>query len=56
MRILITEQDIQNTYIQSLIEAYKTAGCEVVFGPVDFFLSNYILEILRIQWPETLYR
>ena len=56
MRILITEQDIQNTYIQSLIEAYKTAGCEVVFGPVDFYLSNYIPDILHIQWPETLYR
>jgi glycosyltransferase involved in cell wall biosynthesis len=56
MRILITDQDIQNTYIYSLIEAYKRRGCEVISGPVDFYTTNYCPDLLHIQWPEGLYR
>jgi glycosyltransferase involved in cell wall biosynthesis len=55
MRVLISDQDIQNTYIYSLIEAYKRAGCEVISGPVDFYTTNYCPDLLHIQWPEGLY-
>ncbi len=56
-KVLITENNFQNAYIPSLIEAYKRAKCEVVAGgAISFYLSNFKPDILHIHWPETLYK
>lgn len=56
MKILITEHDIANPYVYSLINAYQRAGCQVVTGSLNFHLSNEVPDLLHIQWPESLYR
>lgn len=56
MIVQITENPGYNSYIGSLIEAYKIAGHTVVCGPNNFFYSNLVPDVLHIHWPERLYR
>jgi beta-1,4-mannosyltransferase len=55
MKILIAANNGQNSYIASLANAYKRAGCEVVVDVDNFFLSNYHPDILHLHWPDYLY-
>ncbi|PID59191.1 MAG: hypothetical protein CR986_06860 [Ignavibacteriae bacterium] len=56
MKILITEKPGYNSYSISLIKAYQELGHTVVCDSSNFFSSNFIPDILHIQWPETLYK
>ena len=55
MKVLIAADNTPNSYIASLAEAYKEAGCEVVIDVDNFHLSNYSPDILHIHWPEYLF-
>jgi len=55
MIILIADQPGTNSYLTSLIEAYKAAGLTVICGYHNFFYSNIKPDILHIQWPEKMY-
>ena len=55
MNILIADNPGLNSYVTSLIEAYKKADINVICGLHNFFYSNFIPDILHIQWPEKLY-
>lgn len=57
MNILITEKPNQaNAYIDSLASAYKKSGNSVIFTIDNFYFSNFIPDIVHINWPETLYK
>lgn len=45
-----------NQYIEEISKAYQKQGHDVIFGSKNFFFSNFIPDIVHIQWPEALYR
>lgn len=55
MTVLITDQPGTNSYLTSLINAYKEKGLKVICGSRNFFYSNIVPDFLHIQWPEKLY-
>lgn len=55
MTILIADNPGTNSYLTSLIDAYKKAGLEVICGLHNFFYSNLVPDVLHIQWPEKIY-
>lgn len=55
-QVLLPHRLLGNIYVRELGDAYKEAGCEVIFGPENFFESNIIPSIVHVQWPEELYR
>lgn len=55
MTILIADQPGTNSYLSSLINAYKNAGMTVICGVHNFFYSNFLPDVLHLQWPEKLY-
>jgi hypothetical protein len=56
MLVLVAENQQNNSYTTSLINAYKDEGNNVVCDPHNFFYSNLIPDILHIHWPERLYQ
>ncbi len=52
MIIFIADEPINNSYVASLIEAYKKQNNIVVCGVRNFYLTNLKPDILHIQWPE----
>lgn len=55
-KVLIAANNVRNAYIPSLAEAYKRAGCEVVVGVENLYISKFYPDILHLHWPEYLYR
>ena len=56
MKVQIAENiNPANDYTELVARAYKDAGCEVVLGVSNFYSSNYVPDLLHIQWPEALY-
>lgn len=55
MTVLVADDPGMNSYVTSLIEAYKDAGLNVICGWHNFFYSNIKPDILHIQWPEKIY-
>jgi hypothetical protein len=53
--IIGPDQPGTNSNVESLMEAYKKAGHNVICGERNFFYSNFIPDLLHIQWPEKLY-
>lgn len=45
-----------NEYIQLLADAYIKKGIQVIFEEQNFLFSNFIPDIIHIQWPESIYR
>lgn len=56
MRILVAQDPCENAYIASLIDAYRRRGHHVISGSSKFFSSNEKIDVLHLQWPESLYR
>ena len=57
MNILITEKPNQaNAYIDSLANAYKKSGNSILFTTDNFYYSNFIPDVIHINWPESLYK
>ena len=54
MIIQISECPGSNSYILSLIEAYKKLGLTTFCGKHNFFCSNIVPDLLHIHWPEML--
>ena len=55
MTILVADNIETNSYVTSLVEAYKKTGHQVLCGLHNFFYSNFKPDMLHIQWPEKLY-
>ena len=51
MRIMLTEMPGENGYIESLINAYRNDGHEVLLGAENFFDSRLVPDVLHIHWP-----
>ncbi|MEA2019861.1 MAG: hypothetical protein U9N59_15625 [Campylobacterota bacterium] len=45
-----------NDYIQLVADAYIRAGYNVIFEEQNFMFSNFVPDVLHIQWPEAIYR
>jgi len=45
-----------NEYIKYVADAYMKNGIQVIFEEQNFMFSNFIPDIVHIQWPEALYR
>lgn len=57
MHILLCESaKTTNTYIEHLSGAYEKSDCHVVFGVENFLFSNFLPDMVHIQWPEAIYR
>lgn len=54
MIVQVSECPGSNSYILSLIEAYKKLGLTAFCGKHNFFYSNIVPDILHIHWPEML--
>ena len=54
MKILIPETPQSNSYVTSLIQAYQKAGCTVICGEANFYFTDFVPDVLHIQWPESL--
>jgi hypothetical protein len=54
MKILLSDNPDNNSYIESLINAYSRAGYVVNTGANDFFFTESAPDILHIHWPESL--
>ena len=54
--VLLPHRLLGNIYVQELGRAYQAIGCESIFGPENFFESNYRPDIVHVNWPEDLYR
>ncbi len=54
--VLLPHRLLGNVYVRELGRAYQELGCDVFFGPENFFESNVAPDILHINWPEDLYR
>lgn len=54
--VVLPHRLLHNIYVRELGRAYIALGCQVVYGPENFFESNLRLDILHVQWPEDLYR
>lgn len=57
MKILLcAEYSESNDYIRLLSEAYRSAGHSVVLGPLNFFHTESVPDIVHLQWPEQFYK
>lgn len=45
-----------NEYTQLLADAYIKKDIQVIFEEQNFLFSNFIPDIIHIQWPESIYR
>jgi beta-1,4-mannosyltransferase len=45
-----------NIYVDELSRAYRSAGCDVIFGIDNLFEANTRADIVHLQWPEEFYR
>lgn len=45
-----------NEYVQLLADAYIKKDVQVIFEEQNFLFSNFIPDIIHIQWPESIYR
>lgn len=45
-----------NEYVQLLADAYIKKGIQVIFEEQNFLFSNFIPDMIHIQWPESIYR
>lgn len=45
-----------NEYIELLANAYMRQGVNVLFEEQNFLFSNFLPDVIHIQWPESLYR
>jgi len=55
MTIYLLANLLGYSYVLSLIDEYKRSGNVVYCGPHNFFVSNLIMDILHIHWPEKIY-
>jgi len=55
MTILIADEPVTNSYVTSLIEEYKKQGIKIICGSRNFFHTNFVPDVLHIQWPEKVY-
>ncbi len=55
-KVLLPHRLFGNIYVQELGRAYRELGCEIVYGPENFFESNYIPHIVHLNWPEEVAR
>lgn len=52
---LITISPGSNSYMVSLLEAYKNHNVDIICDKHNFFYSNIIPDFVHIHWPEMLY-
>lgn len=45
-----------NEYVQLLADEYIKQGIQVIFEEQNFLFSNFIPNVVHIQWPESIYR
>jgi len=45
-----------NEYVQLLADEYIKQGIQVIFEEQNFLFSNFIPDVVHIQWPESIYR
>ncbi|MEW6552568.1 MAG: hypothetical protein AB1389_10620 [Campylobacterota bacterium] len=45
-----------NEYVELLADEYMKKGIQVIFEEQNFLYSNFIPDIIHIQWPESIYR
>lgn len=45
-----------NKYVELLADAYMQEGIQVIFEEHNFLFSNFVPDIIHIQWPEAIYR
>lgn len=57
MKIQLTENiNPANDYTELLVNEYISQGHTVLLGVQNFYYSNFVPDILHIQWPEAMYR
>lgn len=57
MKILLVEQfNEANQYIEELHSAYQGQGHEVILGVQNFLFSDFVPDMVHIQWPEAIYK
>lgn len=45
-----------NIYVRELGSAYRTTGCQVIYGADNLFEQTVQADILHLHWPEAFYR
>lgn len=45
-----------NDYLQLLADAYLDKNIEILFDEQNFLFSNFIPDVVHLQWPESLYK
>ena len=45
-----------NEYVELLADAYIRQNIQVIFEEQNFLFSNFVPDIVHIQWPESIYR
>jgi len=54
--VLLPHRLLGNIYVRELGRAYEQTGFEVLYGPENFTNTNFVPDIVHLNWPEDLYR